>query len=326
MHRPPDTASPGRAGRQPPAYPASRWVDVDGPTHYVDHGGPANGPLLVCVHGLGGSHLDWTAIAPLLTRSCRVLALDLPGHGRTRALGRSTSVKADQLLLHRFLTEICGGPVILVGNSMGGMISILQAAAHPETVTGLVLVDPALPQVRLTRPDPRVAAAFAAFAVPGIGRAFLASRRRNTAEHAVDGMLRLCCVDPSRVPRDVVRASAALTRERSRYPGTDSEFLGAARSLMWVLTTHKSYEAKMQAIRAPVLLLHGDKDRLVSLTSARLAARSNPSWRFVIARNVGHVPQLEAPDWTVDAILDWLATTRSATATPTPPSKTEVHP
>ena len=294
----------------------SRWVDLDGPTHYVDHGGPAAGPLLVCVHGLGGSHVNWAAIAPRLTRTCRVLALDLPGHGRTRALGRSTTVKADQRLLHRFLTEICDGPTVLVGNSMGGMISILQAAAHPETVTGLVLVDPALPQVRLTRPDPRVAAAFAAFAVPGIGRAFLAGRRRNTAEHAVDGMLRLCCVDPSRVPRDVVRASVALTRERSSYPGTDSEFLGAARSLMWVLTTHKSYEAKMQTIRTPVLLLHGDKDRLVSLASARLVARANPSWRFAIARNVGHVPQLEAPDWTVDAILDWLSTAGLATATP----------
>lgn len=299
---------PAGAVREPLTVPVSRWVDLDGPTHYVDHGGPTIGPLLVCVHGLGGSHLNWAAIASRLTRTCRVLALDLPGHGRTRALGRSTSVPANQRLLHRFLTEICDSPAILVGNSMGGMISILQAAAHPETVTGLVLIDPALPQLRLTRPDPRVAAAFAAFAVPGIGRAFLAGRRRNTAEHAVDGMLRLCCVDPSLVPREIVQASVALSRERSTYSGVDSEFLGAARSLMWVLTNHKSYEAKMRKIRTPVLLLHGDKDRLVALTSARLAARANPSWRFAIARNVGHVPQLEAPDWTVDAILDWLVT------------------
>jgi pimeloyl-ACP methyl ester carboxylesterase len=56
----------------------------------------------------------------------------------------------------------------------------------------------------------------------------------------------------------------------------------------------------------PVLLLHGDKDRLVSLASARVAARANPAWRFEVARNVGHVPQLEVPQWTVDTILDWL--------------------
>jgi pimeloyl-ACP methyl ester carboxylesterase len=298
-----------------PVDPGGGWVDLDGPTYFVDHGGPSAGPLLVCVHGLGGSLINWAAISPILTKTCRVLAIDLPGHGRTRALGRPTTVQADQRLLHRFLTEICQGPAVLVGNSMGGMISIRQAAAHPETVAGLVLIDPALPQVRFSKPDPRVAAAFLAFAVPGIGRALLAGRRRhNSPEHAVDAMLRLCCVDPARVPRDVVQASVALTRERLTYPGIESEFLGAARSLMWVLTNHKSYENSMQQVRAPALLLHGEKDRLVSLTSARVVARANPTWRFEIARNVGHVPQLEVPHWTADMILDWLTTAGSGAA------------
>jgi pimeloyl-ACP methyl ester carboxylesterase len=105
-----------------------------------------------------------------------------------------------------------------------------------------------------------------------------------------------------------------LTRERLTYPGIESEFLGAARSLMWVLTNHKSYENSMQQVRAPALLLHGEKDRLVSLTSARVVARANPTWRFEIARNVGHVPQLEVPHWTADMILDWLTTAGSGAA------------
>jgi pimeloyl-ACP methyl ester carboxylesterase len=304
-----------RTIRPRPADPGAGWVDLDGPTYYVDHGGPSDGPLLVCVHGLGGSLLNWAAIAPLLTQTCRVLAIDLPGHGRTRALGRPTTVNADQRLLHRFLTEICDGPAVVVGNSMGGMISILQAAAHPETVTGLVLIDPALPQIRFTKPDPRVAAGFLAFAVPGIGRAVLAGRRHhNSPERAVDAMLRLCCADPSRIPGDLVQAAVELTRERLTYPGTDSEFLSAARSLMWVLTNHRAYESRMSQVRAPVLLLHGDKDRLVSLTSARVVARANPTWRFEVALNVGHVPQLEVPHWTADTILDWLTTAGSVAA------------
>jgi len=287
----------------------SRWVDLEGPTHYVDYGGPATGPVLVCVHGLGGSHLNWAAIAPRLTQTCRMLAIDLPGHGRTRAHGRSTSVTADQRLLHRFVTQVVGSPVVLVGNSMGAMVSILAAHAHPETVAGLVLVDPALPQLRVARPDPLVAGSFLAYAAPGIGRAFLAGRRRRLSpEQAVAEVLRLCCVDPSRVPPDVVAASVELTRERRTYRGVDSEFLTAARSLMRVLALHWSYEAKMREIHVPVLLLQGEKDRLVSLASARAAAADNPLWRFEIAPGVGHVPQLEVPDWTVEAILDWLAT------------------
>jgi pimeloyl-ACP methyl ester carboxylesterase len=192
---------------------------------------------------------------------------------------------------------------------VGSTVSILAAHAHPETVAGLVLVDPALPQRRRARPDPLVAASFLAYAAPGIGRAFLAGRRRRRSpEDEVAEVLRLCCVDPSRVPSDVVAASVELARERRTYPGVDSEFLTAARSLMRLLALHWSYQAKMREIRVPVLLLQGEKDRLVSLASARAAAAANPLWRFEIASGVGHVPQLEAPDWTVEAILDWLAT------------------
>jgi pimeloyl-ACP methyl ester carboxylesterase len=52
----------------------SRWTDLDGPVRYLDFGGPAGGPVIVCVHGLGGSAVNWTAVAPLLTGTCRVLA------------------------------------------------------------------------------------------------------------------------------------------------------------------------------------------------------------------------------------------------------------
>ena len=134
--------------RQRPVGPPSRWVDRDGPVHYVDYGGSAEGPLMVCVHGLGGSLVNCAAIAPTLSKTCRVLALDLAGFGRTRSHGRSPTVHANRLLLHRFLTEVGGYLVILVGNSMGGLISVMQNAARPETVDGIVLMDPALAVAR----------------------------------------------------------------------------------------------------------------------------------------------------------------------------------
>jgi pimeloyl-ACP methyl ester carboxylesterase len=52
-------------------------VDLDGPVHYVDYGGPNGGPLLVYMHGLGGSLVNWAAVASALARANRVLALDL---------------------------------------------------------------------------------------------------------------------------------------------------------------------------------------------------------------------------------------------------------
>lgn len=296
-----------QAGPRP--QPASRWVDIDGETHYTDYGGPADGPVVVCVHGLGGSQQNWAAIGPELARTARVYAVDLAGHGRTRAHGRDTSVHANQRLLDRFLREVVGTPAILVGNSMGGMISILEASASPASVAGLVLVDPALPRARNERPDPLVAVTFAAYALPLVGESFLARRRRQmTPEKSVAQTLALCCVDPRRVPRPVVDSLVELARERADYVGVEGWFLAAARSLLKVNLRPARYRAMMRGIDVPVLLLHGARDRLVSLASAQEAAATHPDWRFEVARDIGHVPQLEAPDWTVGMIRDWMAT------------------
>lgn len=283
-------------------------MDIDGPVHYVDHGGPEGAPLVVCVHGLGGSLVNWAALAPLLTPTCRVLALDLAGFGHTKGGLRSTSVQANQRLLHRFLREVAGTPAILIGNSMGGLISILQTDEHPDTAAGLVLIDPALPVGLRARPDPLVVATFAAFAVPAVGRRLLAYRRTaSSAQTAADDLLRLCCADPSRVPAHVVEQHVQVAARRRYYDDVDSELLSAAQSLLWVLADRRRYQAMQQRITVPVLLLHGDRDRLVPIASARDAARANPSWRFSVAEGVGHVPQLEVPDWTAQQILDWLA-------------------
>jgi len=295
------------AGRHTPAL--SRWVDLGVPVHYVDHGGPAGAPLLVMVHGLGGSVVNWAALAPLLTDTCRVLALDLIGFGHTQAGTHSTSVTANQQMLQRFLGEVAGGPVILVGNSMGGLITILQAAQHPESVTAIVLIDPALPVKVGSQPDALVSAGFGMYAVPHLGRALLRARRRvRSPEQLAMDVLSLCCVDPSRVSADVFEQHLEMARTRSGYPDIDDQFLGAARSLMRILARRSSYLATMAAIRVPVLLLHGEKDRLVTIGASRAAAAANPSWRFEVAPDAGHVPQLEVPEWTAARILEWLAT------------------
>ncbi len=296
-------------------HPDSLWADLDGPVHYVDFGGPEDGPRVVLVHGLGGSYLNWSLVGPTLAQTCRVLALDLPAHGRTPLADRSAAVQAVQRLLHRFLVEVAGAPAILVGNSMGGMITILQAAADPGTVAGAVLIDPALPAGPLTRPDPLVLAAFAGYAVPGVGEAVMRQRRaRYTPEQLVAQTLALCCAHPEKVPPDLVAASVALARERVAHPEADAGFLTAARTLLKVLWRPAVYSAAMRSIDVPVLLLHGDRDRLVSIDAARRVAQRHPAWRFEVAHDVGHVPQLEAPEWVLAVIGDWMQNEGSAAA------------
>ena len=147
--------------------PPSQWIDLGGPVHYREWPGPAEGPTFVLVHGLGGSLLNWASVAPGLARWGRVVALDLAGFGLTPLERRSAGVTANRRLLGAFLKALELPPVVLVGNSMGGMVSLLQAARAPETISALVLVDAAFPRgrVRASQFSPKVAALFAAYSV-----------------------------------------------------------------------------------------------------------------------------------------------------------------
>jgi pimeloyl-ACP methyl ester carboxylesterase len=275
--------------------------------HYLDFGGPSDGPVVVAVHGLGGSAVNWAAIAPLLADRCRVLAPDLAGHGLTQSLGRGTTVAANRAVLHRFVESVAGRPVILMGNSMGGMISLFEAAAAPDFVSGLILVNPALPMVP-ARPDPTVTALFAMYATPLVGRLVLSRRRQWTPQAAVTATLSLCCVDINRIPADVMAQHVTLAHRRTELAGTEQDFLVAARSVVSTAgyLRGRSYRRIMKSIQAPVLMLHGVRDRLVPLAAARAAARENPTWTMVELPDIGHVPQLETPRKTATVILEWL--------------------
>ena len=290
------------------------WADIDGPVHYLDFGGPARAPMIVCVHGLGGSAVNWSALAPLLTDRYQVLAPDLAGHGLTRSGGRGTDVMANRGLLDRFIRSMSARPVILMGNSMGGMISLLEAAYAPGLVAGLILVDPALPFVP-ARPDLLVAAMFALGGMPVIGRTVLGGVRSLPPDAAVAGMLALCCADPSRVDAGVRAEHAEVARRRAQFTDAGRDMASATRSVIAMAGIGRSglaYRQGIQTIDCPVLLLHGDRDRLVPVSAARVAARANPSWSLVVLAGAGHVPQLEVPQECAAAITDWLSSAGAA--------------
>jgi pimeloyl-ACP methyl ester carboxylesterase len=285
----------------------SHTVDLDGPTHYLDMGGPADGPMIVAVHGLGGSSWNWLAVAPMLTTRCRMVAIDLAGHGQTPAAGRSTAVTANRRLLDRFIKEVVGEPVVLMGNSMGGLITLLETAKSPDLINGAVLVDPALPRPLLSKVDARVALNFAIVALPRVGEAaFARRRRRTTVAQQVRETLKMCTVDISRVPPEVIDEAVRAIEARNPREFSPSDVLLAGRSLLRLLSRPQPLRRTFRMITAPVLLLHGDKDRLVPISAARASAKQFPQWRFEVATDIGHVPMLEAADWTATKVLDWL--------------------
>ncbi len=279
-------------------------VDLDGPVHYADFGG--DGAPIVLVHGLGGSSVNWVRVGAALAESGRVLALDLAGFGRTPPDRRAPSVTANRALLDRFIAEVAGGRALLVGNSMGGVVSLLEAARRPRRVSGLVLVDPALPPMSSGRPDPRFVLRGLLMVSPIVGDVISRARAERTSpEERVGEILSLVCADPTRVPPDVVDAHVALVRDRDLMPWSVSAHLEAARSLMLPLTP-PLFTRTVATVHVPTMLVHGAEDRLVPVTSARRLAGWRPDWDYAELPDVGHVPMLETPDAFLGAVRPFL--------------------
>jgi pimeloyl-ACP methyl ester carboxylesterase len=283
-------------------------LDVDGPINVADFGG--TGEVVLLVHGLGGSHLNWLSVAPRLAERHRVYALDLPGFGRSPLAGRRSSVAANIDVLNRLIASLSDGPIVLIGNSMGGLLSLGVAAMHANLVRGLVLVDPAVPAPRSWRPRvDRVTRTFLAAALlPSwgarrIGRAVAALG----PEQLVYETLRLCSADPSRIEQAVVDAHVALEAERLAQPGWQESFYAATRSLVRVLALKRQVLRWVHLVVAPTLLVQGDEDRLVRVESARAVASLRPDWEYQEFAGVGHVPMMEVPGEFLAVTGDWLA-------------------
>ena len=279
-------------------------ADVGGPVHFLDFGG--SGRPMLMVHGLGGNALNWMAVGPAIARTHRAMAIDLAGFGQTPLHGRSATVGANAELVHDFVENVIGEPVALMGNSMGGHISIIEAAAHPGWVESMVLVDPAIPGQHVTRPEVRMLATMAALSVPGLATTLLDRRVRELGpEGLVNEALALVCADPSRVDPDVVAAHVQLTRERENLgPQNARAFVQASRSI-GIRMADPRFWARVALVTAPVLVIHGSHDRLIPLSAVHELVRRRPDWKLDVLDGVGHVPMMETPDYFMSALQAW---------------------
>jgi pimeloyl-ACP methyl ester carboxylesterase len=141
-----------------------QWVDVDGiPIHYLEWG-QTNQPGLVLVHG-GAAHAHWwTYLAPMFAENWHVVALDLSGHG--------DSGRRDDYSHEKWAHEVMAvadaagfpGPPVMVGHSLGGMVTIQTAADYGNRLRGAVIVDT---PVRRPAPESEEGARGRAFNAPG---------------------------------------------------------------------------------------------------------------------------------------------------------------
>jgi pimeloyl-ACP methyl ester carboxylesterase len=286
--------------------PELRWVDLEGPTAVREW--PGDDPTFVLLHGLGASHLSWLRIAEPLSGLGRVVAIDLPGFGESPSAGRGAGLMDQRRTLSKLIASIAG-PVVLVGNSMGGGLGIVQAAVEPETVQGLVLSNSVFPWRLGRQPNPLVMGAFAAYATPGLGERFVGWRlRKMEPEQLVRLGLAVLAADARSIPEDVVALFIQETERRRDDPETVRAFLEAARSLVRLGRKPAVARRALDNVGCPVLVLHGRRDRFVPAAFAEAELALHPTWRGRFFADLGHIAHLEAPGRWVSEVADWAAT------------------
>jgi pimeloyl-ACP methyl ester carboxylesterase len=277
---------------------------VDGPTD----GAPRERALYV--HGLGGASTNWTDLAALLAVRFEGWAVDLPGFGRSQPPRRGRysirgHVRAVVDVLEHVIAqpgEASGRPVHLMGNSLGGLVSLLVASRRPDLVASLTLISPAMPVYRV---PPAFSRAMLLLVLPGVPS--LAERRLAgiTPEESVRAMIRMCFGRPSEVPPERVEQAVQEMKERSEQPWADRAL---ARSMRGLITSYLKVGAAnawraARSLKPPTLVIWGSEDKLVDPALAPRLAAAVPDSRLLVLRGVGHVAMLEAPEPTARAVL-----------------------
>jgi pimeloyl-ACP methyl ester carboxylesterase len=146
----------------------------------------------------------------------------------------------------------------------------------------------------------------AGLTVPGLAEILLDRRARLLGpEGLVRETLSIVCADPSRVPAGVVEAHIQLMLERDRLGRQAGRaFLQASRSIGLRMADPRFW-SQVTRVRAPTLVIHGSRDRLIPVAAARELARRRPDWTLEVLDGVGHVPMMETPERFMDALNAW---------------------
>ncbi|MDX2237947.1 MAG: alpha/beta fold hydrolase [Hyphomonadaceae bacterium] len=271
---------------------SSRFVAVDGAQWHVQAMG--EGPRLLLLHGTGAATHSWRDLAPLLARTHRVIAVDLPGHGFTEAPERAAHMALPHVAarVQRVLQEIDEAPEAIIGHSAGAAIAVrcaLDGMALPRGVIGL---NAAL------LPFP---GAFGAWA-PLMARALF----YNPAMIALFG---LRAAQPGAVARLLASTGSHVSAEAAeqyRALLTTYRHLRATIALMahWDLVALRD---ELPRLQTRLTLLAAERDRAIPAAAAHEVAALAPDVRVEVAPGVGHLAHEEQPETVAAAILRALA-------------------
>lgn len=232
------------------------------------------GSPMVLLHGYPLDHQIWDDIAPLLADTFELIIPDLRGFGGSSTVDSFSAMEDYAADIAALLDQLEIQKAAIVGHSMGGYVALAFARLYPDRVTGLGLVSS---QVLADAPDRKE------------GRYKSAAE---VADKGIDGVV--AAMTPKFTSDARLQEFAKQVMERQQPAG----YIGALKAM----AERVDSTPLLSSITVPVVLVHGDADALIPIDRAREVKSAIPGAHLVEISGAGHVPMLESPQKTAEAL------------------------
>lgn len=259
---------------------------------------------VMLLHGFGASIGHWRHNLEVIGEHHTVYALDMLGFGASRKAAVDYKIDLWVAQVYEFWQTFIRKPMVLVGNSIGSLVCLAAAAAHPEMVHGIAMIN--LPDFSLEEEM-----------IPGWLRPVVASIKSLVASPVVLKSLFYVVRRPTVLQKWAGRAysnPAAVSAELLEILALPSQDRGAAAtfSALFKAMTSSEFGPRVKTILPtldiPLLLMWGREDRMIPPMLAAQFAALNPNIKLVEIDDAGHCPHDECPEVVNQVLLDWLAT------------------
>ena len=266
------------------------------------------GPVVVLVHGLAGTMETWDPVVEGLSSRCTVVAVDLPGHGRSAPPAGDYSLEANAGCLRELLDALGHRAATVVGHSLGGGVAMQFAYEYPERCERLVLVSSG-------GLGPDVSVVLRAAALPGSEHVvtLIANRYVIAAATMVGRLAGAVGIRAAAGVIESVRACATFADAESRR-----SFFHTLRGVIDRRGQRVSATDHLDLMNEiPSLVVWGADDRIIPVAHAHQAHQAMPNSRLEIFERSGHLPHVADPARFVHAVGAFLDTTKPAVRTRT---------
>jgi len=265
-----------------------RLVRLDDGDMYVVEDGDPDAPALLLIHGSAGSTAWWDPVVPALARTCRVIRVDLLGHGRSSTAVGGYGIPAHARRVGAALDRLGTCRVTVIGHSMGCMVATALAEQRPDKVRAVTLIDMG-PSLDAVPPEGLLVRLLLA-RFPGR----LLWRLRNEA--TIRKAMSTAFARPVDIPDAVIQAALGMT-----HPALAGTAHGALQYM-----GERSLPDRLTALGIRVLVIFGAEDARYPSSSAE-DYRAVPGATVQLLPGVGHTPMLEDPEATGALLLDFVA-------------------